>query len=131
MATIALHGFVRANQLKVGELVIECLRVELEDVSLAALVIRMAVLALDFPNVRSLAMKTRPCADVFGDVLVTIEAEPSLAFFGKGLVAALALVFELGMTFDDIARRDQLLKQALGPGGARGQQGYCHADYQD
>lgn len=131
MAAFALHGSVRAFEFKVREFVIECLRIELNDVSLAPLVIRMAVLALDFSDVRALAVKTLPCADVFGNILVTIEAEPSLAFFGKGLMTALALLFEFGMTFDDVARHNELLKQALGPGDASRQQGHCHADCQD
>lgn len=121
---------MRAAEFKIGECVIERLGVELNNIRLAALVIGMAVLALDLANVRPLAVKARFSADILGDILVAIEAEPSLAFLGKGFMAALARLFKLDVAFDDIARHHEFLKQAFGPGSTGCQQDHCHADRQ-
>ena len=113
MAAVAPGCRMGAGQLEVAEGVVERLGIEEHDIRSAALVVGMTVLAFDALNIRTPAVETRLAVDVPGHVLVAVETEPALARFRERLVTVPALLLELGMALDHLARHDELLEQAL------------------
>lgn len=99
-----------AFQFEIGQCVIEGLRIELDDIGFSAIVVGMTVLAFGKSHIRPLAVETGLVRQIFRDVLMAIETEPSLALFGEGLVTTLTSFFKFGVPLDDLAGHHQFFK---------------------
>ena len=89
---------------------IERLTIELNDIKFAALVVGMASLTLGLCNVRTFAMEAEFSGNVGSNLLVAVETKPTLAFFGKRFVAALAGFFEFDVGVGDVAGADKFFE---------------------
>lgn len=91
---------MRSPKFKIGLAVIEGFTVQIDNVLLPALVLGMAAFAVFRLIGIESAVKTLACFDVLGDILMimTGEAALNLVRLLQGLMAAFALLLELGMT---------------------------------
>lgn len=97
---------MRSPKFKIGLVVIEGFTIKIDNVLLPALVFGMAALAV-FRLVRiESAVKTLACFDVLGDIfmIMTGETALNLVCLLQGLMAAFALLLELGMTLYNRSR---------------------------
>lgn len=113
MAVAALVVRVLAEQREVSEFVIECIRVETDNIRVAALMVGMAVGADGTTGTTILAVKAGFCIDVTGDFFVTVEAQSALLAAFETLVAVGAVFLVLGMRLHNLARHDQCLDLRL------------------
>lgn len=100
----ACRDFMSSVESEVGEPVIKRRFVERDDVCFAAFVIRMTRLAFGRLDFRPLAVKSLLVDDVGVNVLMTFEAKTPLARLRKWLVTAFALVLQLGVRLNHVAR---------------------------
>lgn len=107
MAVAALVVRVLAEQREVSEFVIKCIRVETDNIRVAALMVGMAAGADGTTGTTILAVKAGFCIDVTGDFFVTVEAQSALLAAFETLVAVGAVFLVLGMRLDNLARHDQ------------------------
>jgi hypothetical protein len=115
VAAFAGYLLVAARELKIREIVVEGLFVELHDVGRASLMIRMTAVAVRFGGVWPLAMQAAAEQAIAGDVLMAVKAKPGLRRFCKRFVAIPAVFFELCMTLNEFTRHNELLKNILRP----------------
>lgn len=87
--------------------------VQQDNVGFSALVVGVAMPAFAAAGCNRLSVKPRFRFDVFGDVLVAIQAELSLPGFRERLVAGIAVFFEFRVPLNDVAGHHQTLKHAL------------------
>lgn len=113
MTTLAARGSVCAFQAEIGKVVIEGFAVELHDIGIASLVLGMAVIAFLVGRIGAAPVKALFLLSVGCDLLVTVHAKPHLRSLRKGLMAILAILFILCMTFNERARHDQPVEPAL------------------
>lgn len=99
-----------ADQLEIGERVIETTLIEIDDVGVPALVFRMTIGAVPAPGLVVLPMKARSCIDIESDCFVTVEAKCSLLFTFEVLVAVAALGLVLGVPLNELTRHYQRLE---------------------
>ena len=108
---------VLAEQREVGEVMIECLLIELHDIGIPTFVVGVTGGATSIARLGRQAMKTGASVNVGCDVFVTVETQCSL--FGtlelRMTGAAFFLVFR--MTFDDLTGHDQRLNLGIGSFG--------------
>jgi hypothetical protein len=95
--------------------VIEGLAVQLDDVGISPLVIRMTMAAFLFRCLRIAPMKPRTGLAICGNFLVAGHAEPRLRAWRKRFVAVAALLLELGMSGHERPGCDELFEQVLRP----------------
>jgi len=114
MTTVATCRLVGAPQIEVRESVIERFPVELDDVGISPLVIRVAMLAIPFRSVGLTPVKSLSQTAVSGDLLVTRKTETGLRLAGKRLMALSTFLLELGVPPDQGTRHHQRLQYVLG-----------------
>ena len=107
MTTVATCRLVGAPQIEVRESVIERFPVELDDVGISPLVIRVAMLAIPFRSVGLTPVKSLSRTAVSGDLLVTRKTETGLRLAGKRLMALSTFLLELGVPPDQGTRHHQ------------------------
>jgi hypothetical protein len=110
VAALAFCFAVLSDQIEIGELMIEAVLIEAEDISVAPQMVCVAVPALLVADVRMPAVKPLACTDIKGNVFVAIEAKTPLRFLVKGLVTGGTFGLELGMTLSDRTRHYQGLE---------------------
>ena len=113
VATVAGSRRMGAFQFKIGRCVIEGLAVQLDDVDATSLVIGMAVPAILYGCVGMPAVKSKLLLSVAIDLLVAIDAETRLRLPHERLMAGHAVLFQLGVPFDQRPGHHQLLEQVL------------------
>lgn len=113
VAAVAAYRLVAALELEVRGGVIEGLAVELDDIGVSPLVVGVTVLAVLVQGVRLAAVKASTIPAVIGRLLVARDAEPGLRLPGKRLMAAVALLFELGVPGNQRAGHDERLEDVL------------------
>src|SRR5580704_18292849 len=111
---------------EVRNLMVESLAVELDDVRISPLVIRMTMVAFLFRGLRIAAMKPCTALTIGRDVLVAGHAESRLRPWRKRLVTVAALLFKLAVSRREWSGHDELLEQVL-----RLHQRSRHADHTD
>lgn len=99
---------------KVGQQMIEAMRIELNDIGIAALMFRVADTALTLRHARLLAMKTLGRLDVSGDLVVTVQTQAALFLILEISVATLAVLVLFLMRPRQIARTQQPFKDVTG-----------------
>lgn len=114
MATATIHISMIAFQSEVRVLVIEQLPVQYNDNGIPSLMVRMAVRAIIQPRILEQAVKTDDFVDIKGDVLMAVQAQPTLLTAIECLMAGFAIRLVFGMPFDNIARHDQGLHLSIG-----------------
>ena len=92
---------------------VEDLAVELDDVERAPLVLGVAGLALALRRFGMAAMEAARALPICGDRLVARQAKPGLRLTRKGLVTAVAVLFQLRVPVDERSRHHQLFEEAL------------------
>lgn len=108
LVTSFTRGFgVPADQLEIRIRVIEYRPVELNDVCITALMVGMTVSACVEAGIVEEAMESHHVADVECDVLVTVQAQRTLFFAIKCLMAGTTIGLIFGVPLDNIARHDQ------------------------
>ena len=91
---------VSALQREIGKVVIERLTIELDDVRAAPLVIGVTVFALLLHRVGLASVITPARQAIRRDLLMAGETQIALRLTGKRHVALRAIIFQLGMAFD-------------------------------
>ena len=100
--TLGLFAKVSALEIKISQLMIEFFVIEFGSFEVAAFMLGMALLA--FLSLFHAAVITLLFVHIFPNIFVAIHAHLRLRSLVEFLVALLAELFFLGMTFDDIAR---------------------------
>ncbi len=113
MTAVAGNTLVRAFQIEIREGMIEHLPVELDDVGRAALVIGVTAPALAPNNVRAASVHPLLRRQIFGDRLVTRDAEPRLPAFYERFMAIGAILLQLCVSFDQWPGHHQALEDIL------------------
>lgn len=130
MAGHAWHQSVTALQVEVAGAMVEQADVYRRGLEGTPLVVRMAKAAPGAFDVLALTVKAPGLRDVAFYWLVAIKTQRVLLFLGKGLVTRVAILFKLGMTFNQRARRQQLLYGILRHRGF-GPKGKCGTNQDD
>ncbi|HEY6257721.1 MAG TPA: hypothetical protein VIY51_18220 [Xanthobacteraceae bacterium] len=97
MTVAARHGRVCVPEREIRNRVIESLAVQLDDVGVSPLVIRMTMNAFLLRRIRITSVQPPAHLTVGGNFLVARETEPRLRTLRKRLVTVPALLLELGM----------------------------------
>jgi hypothetical protein len=92
MTTRADDACVCATQWKIRAVVIELFLTQLDDVARPAQMLRVTRAALGCPDARQPAVEAAFRADVGGDLLVAIDAQPGLTIAIAAIMAARALL---------------------------------------
>ena len=92
---------------------VEGFAVELDDVERAPLVLGVTDLALTLRRFGMAAMEAARALPICGDRLVARQAKPGLRLARKGLVTAVAVLFQLRVPTDQRSRHNQLFEDAL------------------
>ena len=95
------------EQWKIGLMMIEGVRVEMHDVSIASDMLGMTGLARQVVDILYAAMKSRMIIYIRRYFLMAVEAQMLLRGLFEGFVALLALGFIFGMVAHHFARHDQ------------------------
>ena len=133
VAAVAENVLVPSLQFEIGNRVIERFAVEIDDICVPALVVRVAMPALHFVGRLALAVQSGLFAHVRRDVLVADEAEAVLSRPRERLVAVVAVLFRLGVALNEGAGFHQRLDDVLGPApnGERGRETACEEEDDD
>jgi hypothetical protein len=107
---------VAALELEIGGGVIEGLTVELHNIGVSTLVVGVTMLAVLVQSVGLAAMKAPTVPAIIGGLLVARDAEAGLRLPGEWLMAAVALLFELGVPGNQRARHHKRLEDVLRSG---------------
>jgi hypothetical protein len=110
VAAGARHRSVGIPKREIRKGMVERLAVQLDNVGVSSLVIGMAMIAFAFCGIRLAPMKSLASRTIGGHFLVTCKAEPRLGSSREGLMATAALLLELGMSFNDWPRHNELLE---------------------
>ncbi len=110
VAGLAGQRAVRSIEMKIGGVMVERRRGQLDDVGVPAEMFAMASLALATRDVRQAAMEAALAGDVGGDVLVTDEAQRGLTRAVATVVATRTALFEFGVRLADFSRHEQFLE---------------------
>ncbi len=110
------HLQVRTGKLKVRPRMIECGRVESGDVRRSPFVIDVARRTGGPLRGHDVRVEPHSTFDITGDVLVTLQTQPSLSLLVEGRVASLALAFVLRVPFDHLTRHDQVRDPGVSAG---------------
>jgi hypothetical protein len=113
VAAAARHSDVCVAKLEARTRVIERLAVQLDDVGISPLVIRVTMVAFLLRRLGIAPMKRAAGLAIGGNVLVAGGAESRLRPWRKRLVTVAALLLELGMSGHQRPGHDELLEQAL------------------
>ena len=125
---------VRALQRKIGLTMVEGVGVEMDDIGVTTLVIRMADFAGRLIDIAYAAVKSPLVLDVRCYLLMAIEAQAVLHGLAEGLMTFLTGGFPFGMTGNHFARHDQGLqigRPADCRNGAQGEQGGNRQKFSD
>jgi uncharacterized membrane protein YGL010W len=98
-----------ARERKIGRIVNERQRVQMDDVGVPALVLAMACIALHAIDTGHPAVKPAAVAYVSRDVFVARDTELRLTLAVGPIVTLLAVLLEFRMCGDDLARHQQRL----------------------
>lgn len=109
----ARHDPVRVPECKIRECVVERLAVQLDDIGIAAKVIRMTMVAVLALGLSLAPVKSFSQGTIRGYLFVTRQAEPRLRSLREWLVAVAAVLLEFGMSGDDRPGHDKLLEKGL------------------
>ncbi len=120
------HCDMGVAKLEVRKCMIEGLAVELDDVRISPLVIRMTMVAFLFRCLRIAAMKPSTDLAIGGNILVAGHAESRLRPWRKRLVTVAALLFKLSVSRREWPGHDELLEHVLCL-----HQRSCYADHTD
>ena len=113
VAAVAADRLVAALELEIGGGVIEGLAVELDNIGVSTLVVGVTILAVLVQSVGLPAVKASTVPAVIGGLLVARDAEAGLRLPGEWLVAAVALLFELGVPGNQRAWHHKRLEDVL------------------
>jgi hypothetical protein len=113
VAAAARHCDMGVAKLEARDRVIEGLAVQLDDVGISALVIRMTMVAFLLRRLRIAPMKCPMGLPIGGNCFVAGYAKPRLRPWRKRLVTVAALLLELGMSGHERSGHDELLEQVL------------------
>ncbi len=111
-------GFsVSSEQWKIREIVIERVFVEMHDIGIPSFMVGMAGRAGGIPGLPGQTMKSRTCAYVGGDLLMTVETQGALFRALELRMAGTAFFFVFGVTFNDLPGHDQRFDLGIGSFG--------------
>ena len=113
VTTRTRHDLMGSPELEIRKCVVERLAVQLDDIDVAAEVIRMTMVAVLALGLGLTPVKSHTQRTISGSLLVARQAEPRLCFSRKRLMAVAAILLELGVSRDDRPGHDKLLEQAL------------------
>lgn len=113
MATIAACSLMRPNKYEVGECMVEGFAVELNNIKRASLVVGMTHVARTLRRFGVAAMEAAHALPIGGDRLVARQAKASLRLPRKGLMTAVAVLFQVRMPRDERSYRSQLFEDVL------------------
>lgn len=92
---------------------IECLRIELNDIRLAALMICMTGFAFSDRDIRTLSMKAFPIVDIGSNLFMAVETQPTLTGFREWLMATFARLFVFRVRLSQFTWHYEPVKKAL------------------
>jgi len=130
MTAAARHGFVGIAQLEIRKGVVEGFAIEQDDVGVSSLVIGVAVGATLLCSIRLERVEAPACQPICGNFLVACQAQSCLQFSRERLVAIPAVLFELGVSFDDRAWNNKPFKKRLRTSGQRRSACDNHPNYE-
>lgn len=107
MAFATDHRLMAVMQGKIRQLMIKGLWIEFDDVCITAFMIRMTGLATDLGIDLHKAVITFFRLHILGNFFMAIQAKLTLIFLAEQPVTIVAIVFVLGMAFDDLAGHDE------------------------
>lgn len=110
VAIRACNASVPPFQTKIGKIVIENIAVQLHDVRAPPDMVRMAMFAMGFCNIAAATVKACTGCNIGSDILVAGDAQACLIGLFERRMAALTLLFEIGMAFDERSGHDQSFK---------------------
>ncbi len=110
MAQTAVQSAMPAAQYEISLSVIEIVLVKLDDITLAADMLRMTGTALIGADLPGFTVKTPVMPDVRGDLVVTVQAQHGLRALVKTQMAACTFLFITRMPFNQLAGHDESLR---------------------
>jgi len=124
VALRALGFAVLAQELEVGEIVVERAFIEMDDIGIPAFMVCMTARTAVIARIAEQSVKPRPIAYVGRDIFMTFEAERTLLCALELGVTCTAVFLVFAMTFNNTARHDQGLNLGIGRFG--NDEGKCH-----